>query len=498
MTRSLHDLLFGWPQPSELKDKHDVAGLVRLLAEPRYPRGLRPAVLEALVELDGPQAVEGLSGAVHGDDSYLSLLAVDALSRLRDPADVGPLTALLSDPDVKVRAAAAQALVNIGDVRAVPALLAAGELDAVRKLEEPALPALLDALAVPELNQAARDVLTDRPRWLTKKAVPVLLRALRSQVADVRCAVAQVLGQLRDPRAVEPLVAILDDDERSVRRASAYALAEYQDPRAIGPLAAALRSGDVHAAMVLGLQPDESAVAPLAAALRDPEVEVRHAAAGALLNRGWQAADDDQCAAFAVATEDWDAAVALGAAAVEPLRVLLGTGDYGLREQAAEALTKLGWEPTDDRDRILRALARGDWDQVARYGTAGVEALADLTQERPAWIRWGKQASEPPTPVPGGAAEALAQRGHPRGTALLLEHLQDARREAAAAEAQYSHAQRAYHRASVLHADDMPFEELALDEAGDRLARAKEALARATAAVRRHAPAALGTQDAAE
>ncbi len=485
MRGSLREFLLGRPRPDDLKARNDVAGLIRLLHQP----GDRRAVCAALAELDGPEAVDGLVDAVRGDGAYLRGLATDALGRLRDPRDLEKLTALLADSDGEVREAAARALVSIGDARAVPSLLAADELWAVRSLGSSALPALLAAVAVPELHRAALEVLTQRPSSFTGDAVPVLVAALRSEVAAVRRAAAQGLGPARDRRAVEPLAALLEDEDPSVVASAAYALAEYGDPRAVEPLVRALRSGSPDAAVTLGRSDHERVVPALVAALSQPAVEVRHAAASALRQRGWSATDDAQRAAFAVATEAWDDAVALGAAAIEPLRVLLGTGDPALRERAAKALTTIGWEPTDDHDRLLLALARGDWDQVPRHGPAGVEALAELVEERRAWLPWGASAPEPPTPVPPEAAETLARLGHPRGVTLLRELLRDARREVEAAEEEHSSADRAYHRASALRPDDMPSEELALERAQARLAAARDAVARASAAVQRHAPA---------
>ncbi len=45
-----------------------------------------------------------------------------------------------------------------------------------------------------------------------------------------------VLGEIRDPRAVEPLIKLLGDEEKSVRLATVKALGKIGNPRAVGPL----------------------------------------------------------------------------------------------------------------------------------------------------------------------------------------------------------------------------------------------------------------------
>jgi HEAT repeat protein len=67
---------------------------------------------------------------------------------------------------------------------------------------------------------------------------------------------AEILGQLRDTRAVEPLITVLRSaDYWPVRQAAAEALAQLGDTRAVGPLIAILKDehGDVRwAAATLG------------------------------------------------------------------------------------------------------------------------------------------------------------------------------------------------------------------------------------------------------
>jgi HEAT repeat protein len=66
--------------------------------------------------------------------------------------------------------------------------------------------------------------------------------ALARQISEDRYYAVHLLGALRDPRAVDVLVPLLDHDE--VNYNVAWALGEIGDPRAIAPLIAALRNKD--------------------------------------------------------------------------------------------------------------------------------------------------------------------------------------------------------------------------------------------------------------
>jgi HEAT repeat protein len=101
----------------------------------------------------------------------------------------------------------------------------------------------------------------------------------------VRRTCAYILGQIRDTRAVEPLIAALKDPVGDVRSTAADALETLRDPRAIAPLIAALKDGDVpvriQAAIALRKFPSDPRIVEPMIALLD-EKYVQYAAIGTL------------------------------------------------------------------------------------------------------------------------------------------------------------------------------------------------------------------------
>ena len=116
---------------------------------------------------------------------------------------------------------------------------AARELGKLRN--ERAIPPLLKLLGEPEVNQATAEALLA----FGAKAVGPMLEVLKSGNGDVRRVAAFALGELRDKRAVDPLILLLQtDDVYAVRTAAATALGQIKDGRAVWVLVATLQMRD--------------------------------------------------------------------------------------------------------------------------------------------------------------------------------------------------------------------------------------------------------------
>jgi HEAT repeat protein len=116
---------------------------------------------------------------------------------------------------------------------------AARELGKMRN--DRAILPLVTALDDPEISQAAAEALLG----FGPKAVGPLMEALKSGNGDARERAAFALGELRDKRATEPLILVMQtDDVYAVRTAAATALGQLKDARAVWVLVATLRMRD--------------------------------------------------------------------------------------------------------------------------------------------------------------------------------------------------------------------------------------------------------------
>ncbi|MBI4673448.1 MAG: HEAT repeat domain-containing protein [Chloroflexi bacterium] len=187
-----------------------------------------------------------------------------------------------------------------------------------------------------------------------KRDVNGLIKTLGYQKDNsVQTTAAYELGKLGDPRAVEPLIAALENSKTFLPATAANALGKLGDPRAVEPLIAALKSSDSflqeNAADALGKLGDPRAVRPLIAAHNDASSNftLRGSAMRALKKIGTTTIEP-----LIVALTDSDKNVRICAAdalgeigdphAVEPLMAVFKDSDESVRTGAVRALSKIG------------------------------------------------------------------------------------------------------------------------------------------------------------
>lgn len=397
----------------------------------------------------GEPAMALLVGALGSPEAAVSEAAERILSALGPPA-VQPLALLLNEgpPDASVRAA--RALGSIGDGRAAPALLSAlhSQAPALREAAALALRRLSDAIRAAGLpgewpdrvadalaallsdpNQdvaraaayALEEQVTDRtgPKlaeyWVAHRqslscvaigppAVPALIAGLRHANAFERGLTATILGKIRDPRTIRPLLALLKDPAASVRGRAAAALATSDDRRVQCALAAHwVAAHDWDQAVTFGT----ASIAPLASALADQRAEVRAGAADALarIGRRWGSQMPPAEAVIPIA----DALCPILTDSCEPVRqaavqalasmgttlpigevrerirtslvpLLDDTAD-SVQEAAANGLRLLGY--TGDPAVLVRAaIILQDWDAVLTCGEAAAIPLSAALHDR--------------------------------------------------------------------------------------------------------------------
>lgn len=261
----------------ETGDRRAIEPLISMLADTNS--GVRCAAARALCRLGEPQwrylvqgNIDDVSRLGHSRDtrvckpllawlgerdSFLRGKAAEALGELGDSRAVEPLIVKLSDEDKEVRQAAVEALRRLGDNRAVEPLL--GRLtdgaDGVRLAAVRALAKLAGARAVGPIVVTLADI-----------------------DAHVRGAAAGALGMLGDGRAVEPLLAVLGDNSFYVRLAAAQALERLGQPQW-----KSLIRGDDGDFGRLGDARDPRLVEALVAGLHHARIGVRRVVVEALL-----------------------------------------------------------------------------------------------------------------------------------------------------------------------------------------------------------------------
>jgi HEAT repeat protein len=476
---------YAWREPvlllASLLDAGGLAGLVRriLAARSRYERHLRhdlrlaAAVLGERPDLDARLAQRVLNwlekiGRSQFSKWWTREVAFTALAQVGRPA-ISALLQAFKDSDDWTRKAAAEALGETGNPRAIPALLMAlddsewfvreAAVEALRHMGDPqVVPALLGALgnSDPYVREVAAEALGQTGDL---QAVSALLLALEDSESGVRRAAAQALGQIDDPQAVPPLLEALQDGDSNVREAAAQALGQIDDPQAVPPLLEALQDGNSNvreaAAQALGQIDDPQAIPVLLRALGSPYVDVRQAAAKALRLMGepqavpvllralengdsyvrWAAAEalgqigDPQAVSALLQTlrdsSDWvrrAAVEALGQIgdpqAVPALLWALGGSDWGVRLAVAEALGQMGGP------QVVPALLRALGDSDPDMRRAAAQALGQIgdPQAVPDLLR---AVGDGDWSVRRAAAQALGQTDDPQAIPALLRALKD-------------------------------------------------------------------------
>nr|WP_255772422.1 HEAT repeat domain-containing protein [Methanothermobacter sp. K4] len=258
----------------ELADEQSVPSLIDALRYEEWQRdypilgGVRAAAARALGNIGDPRAVEPLINALEDQDIDVRISALRALASFRNERSVAAVEGYLNDPleDIRknalitlaeldperglkqalaalndrswvVRKAAARVTRNLGDERCLEVL--------IDKLNDPDMEVRRQiVLAVVNLGESAVDPLLEKlsdPSWQTRavlvealgeigseRAVPYLKRMVSGRKRDenryVRGKVAEALGLIGDPDALESLIDALNDPYLFVRRKARAAI----------------------------------------------------------------------------------------------------------------------------------------------------------------------------------------------------------------------------------------------------------------------------------
>ncbi len=199
--------------------------------------------------------------------------AIIALGNTGDKRVVKPLLLCLRDEDAGVRKEAVKALRYFDSNRTIDPIIIALEDNDVEVRRE----------AATTLGHLLKMEQTIRRSSIQKKrlAVPALLRALEDEDSVVRRKAVKALGFSESYRACVPVTMMMDDPDKEVRENSTVTLGLLRDRRAIEPLIAKLQDSEedasVRAETVISLYRLESniTIEPLIKALKDEDNIIR-------------------------------------------------------------------------------------------------------------------------------------------------------------------------------------------------------------------------------
>jgi HEAT repeat protein len=244
---------------SHVDGENNLPLFLEILDDSTEQIGLRKWVVRTLAGLRSDSAVDALAGALLLDNFSVQQAAVDALVKIADGRVVERVGALLVDSRIrsKVRSTAAWILGRIGDPKAGPYLLRALETgnSVVRTQVVEAIGRVHDPAAVPRLIELVNSADGIGKGFLT--------------------AAVTTLGELRDRRASEPLIRLLENTPEDVQSSVLIALGKLGDRRAAPHIEPFMTSEHwandirVAAAEALGELKDETAVEALCDVVHD-------------------------------------------------------------------------------------------------------------------------------------------------------------------------------------------------------------------------------------
>lgn len=211
-----------------------------------------------------------------------------------------------------------------------------------------------------------------------QQAVEPLINALEDETIDTKYPIIIALGNLRDPRACEPLITILQTSkDKGEQNSAAFALGKIGDRRAFEPLLTAFQDKELRwdAGNALGLIGDSRAIEPLIKTLED-ELWVDGAIHGL---------------------------AELGELAIEPLVKVLQDGNSTARRNAVNTVRRLWFhgkarestikyivepliEVLKDENDITRAFAILVLSDIRDM--RAFEPLLEMIKDESAYVRW--------------------------------------------------------------------------------------------------------------
>lgn len=364
----------------ELEDPDGAGALLDFLDEDEDPE-IALAAVRSLGRIRARVAVRPLLGLLKTMREELAVEVIHALGRIGAVEAVMPIvTRLQDDPAVEVQRAGIEALGQLGDAEAVPALV-----QVLESGREPLKVPIAEALArlhVPEALAPLEELLQDADVVVRQHAVegigalqtPASVSHLERLVRDpdegVREAVAQALGAIGTEECLPLLLALLSDPHSGVSDSAVDGLEAIGTP-AVPTLIGALTSHEDNPELlakvvrVLGSIGDIRGINPLLEAFEDADREMRGRVAEALVAIDAKLVDSGRIATLVKEGYAW-----------VRFRIAGALGREGMSESVRLLLDVIEETYTDADEARLRNFPDAGILLVNREALEGVRAAA--------------------------------------------------------------------------------------------------------------------------
>lgn len=334
-----------------IMDEAVIPHLCRALGD--YEESSAPTVAEALVDY-GEVAVPSILELLSHVRPTARVWAARVLGRIGHSRATSPLLGALTDPDPKVRAAVAEALGLIADMRATGALLTV-------VLNDPVPPVRANAaMAVAKIGD--------------KDAVRSIVFALRDSDAEVRCRAAEAIALIA-PTDWSPLERALFDSCERVRRSAALSLDRLG---AVVTWIRALSSPLPEARRIARMALSAVARAGLSKAISSAAAHESAAVRESVANLLRQLGDESDVAAATIASARGATRISLR------MRALRELASAGTPEAAAALADSVVSDPAPEA-RVLAATSlahcKERWLSLPALARALLDPVSDVAQE---------------------------------------------------------------------------------------------------------------------
>lgn len=408
----------------EINDKRASALLITLLNDPIWQ--VRAAASESLGRLKELSAVQKLITLLN-DENPVQIKAIQALGRIGDTGAVQPLIDCLKQEDIQarvilslseigdnraiqeiipffksndleVRCNAAIALGKMGEPQAIEVLITLLDEDnwfiqknaaqSLLKIGQPAVPYLVKCLT--HINKDVRILSVETLEKMNWKPLN------STDVIDYYIAKGQwdKLFEIGHP-AVDSLIKILMDKDKEVRRHVILILNEIRDAKAVKPLIAALKYKDTELETANTLvRIGKPAIEPLVSALLYEVPDIQRSSGDILIKMADERTIDLLIASM-VNQETSTLTLNVIINSVKANNLLLPSlvqalknENSNIRLKVANILEELDWKPSTKEQECAYYLAVRDWNQCKRFGDLAIQPLTRfLTTDRDVYIR---------------------------------------------------------------------------------------------------------------